>query len=328
MPAIAYRNTIHTIPNWVPFQTKEPRGLAYETETHFVHFFGKGAGLWVVSPGLTVTQQKAGDLRDWAVRVFGAQDIEEVTTEVGHTVAGVWRPGLYFTAEIEQGLNVSPHELRLCEQALVLLIERLDELLLFVEPAETTLDTFSHKGRELLILAATEVENYWKHYVRIAQIHRAGRDHTTADYVRLKGPLFLDQYEVVLARYAAIPPVRPFFGWDANAPTQSLCWYDAYNKSKHDRTENFSFASLRNCVSAVCANIVLFSVRFGPFRLFQGGGTLSALINQLFSIELRDCSPSSFYVPSVELPANQRNDLICFSSQEIIEPRIVDPLHV
>jgi hypothetical protein len=38
---------------WVPFHEKEPRGIASETDTHFVHFFGKDRGLWVISTGLT-----------------------------------------------------------------------------------------------------------------------------------------------------------------------------------------------------------------------------------------------------------------------------------
>jgi hypothetical protein len=55
MRALVYRVTKHTIPGWVPFHGKEPRGIAYETDTHFVHFFGKDRGLWVISTGLTAT---------------------------------------------------------------------------------------------------------------------------------------------------------------------------------------------------------------------------------------------------------------------------------
>ena len=34
MRALAYRVTKHTIPNWIPFHLKEPRGIAYETDSH------------------------------------------------------------------------------------------------------------------------------------------------------------------------------------------------------------------------------------------------------------------------------------------------------
>jgi hypothetical protein len=93
-----------------------------------------------------------------------------------------------------------------------------------------------------------------------------------------------------------------------------------------DRSSHFTEASLWNCLQAVAANLALFSVRFGPFHLFHGAGTLAAFVNQLFTIELKDCSPSSFYAPEVSLPANQRLDLICFGAKELVQVRTVEPL--
>ena len=329
MRALVYRVTKHTIPGWVPFHEKEPRGVAYETDTHFVHVFGKDKGLWVISTGLTVTQAKSGNLREWIDQVFGAIEIAETNNDVGHTIHGVWRPGLYFSEEVLQGLSATTFELRLAEQALLLLIQRLDEFLHFVEPSAGTLKTHSHKARELLILACTEVENAWKAYLRIAGATPQARgDFTTNEYVKLLGPLYLAEYQVSLPRYAVIPPIRPFHSWSDANPTRSLPWYDAYNKTKHDRSSHFTEATLWRCLQAVAANLVLFSVRFGPFHLFHGAGTLAAFFNQLFTIELKDCSPSSFYAPKVVLPSNQRTDLICFGSQELVEPRVIDPLRL
>ena len=329
MRALVYRVTKHTIPGWAPFHEKEPRGIAYESDTHFVHMFGKDKGLWVISTDLTATQAKSGNLREWIDRTFGAVEIEEASCDVGHTIHGVWRPGLFFSEEVLQGLSATTVELRLAEQALLLLIQRLDELLHFVEPSPVTLQTHSHKARELLIIACTEVENAWKSYLRIAGVVPPAKgDFATNDYVKLLGPLRLTDYQASLPRYADIPLIRPFRGWSAAQPTKSLTWYDAYNKTKHDRSSHFSQATLWNCLQAVAANLALFSVRFGPFHLFHGGGTLAAFFNQLFTIELQDCAPSSFYAPKLALPSNQRMDLICFGSQELVEPRIVDPLNL
>lgn len=326
MQPLVYRITRHTIPGWVPFHEKEPRGIAYETDSHFVHVFGKDRGLWVISTGLTVTQAKTGTLRQWVEQTFGAEAIETAQCEAGHTVEGVWRPGLYFDDETLQGLGASGFDLRLSEQSLLLLIQRLDELLHFVEPAPGALQTYSHRARELLILACTEAENYWKAYLRMASVVSAKGDFGTKDYVRLLGPLHLADYVISLPRYADIDPIRPFDGWSSAQPTKSLPWYDAYNKTKHDRTTHFSEANVGNCLQAVAAVIALFCVRFGPFRLFHGGGTLAAFFNQQFSIELKDCDPTSFYVPRVTIPANQRTDLICYGSQEQVQSRAVDPL--
>ncbi len=326
MRPLVYRITKHTIPGWVPFHEKEPLGIAYETESHFVHIFGRDRGLWTISPGLTVTQSKTGSLRDWIEQTFGAVDIKIGTSEVGHTVEGVWRPGLYSVDETLQGLAATVGNLRQSEQCLLLLIHRLDELLHFVEPTRASLQTYSHKARELLILACTEVENYWKSYLRIADVPSTSGGWGTKDYVRLAGPLHLSDYVVSLPRYMDIDPIRPFSGWSSEQPTRSLPWYHAYNKTKHDRTSYFSEASIWNCLQAVAAVIALFSTRFGPFRLFLGNGTLSALINQSFSVELEGCASESFYAPSISIPVGQVSQLICYGAQEQIQPRIVDKL--
>jgi hypothetical protein len=54
-----------------------------------------------------------------------------------------------------------------------------------------------------------------------------------------------------------------FGDWDAASPTKSLTWYDAYNKTKHDREENLKFATLSNAVQAVGATVVMFHAQFG-----------------------------------------------------------------
>jgi hypothetical protein len=91
MSALVYENTKTTLPGWVTtVHEQQSRGIGYETADHFVHFYGRGTGLWVVSPGLTVTQKKQGTLSDWVTATFGAQNILPLTTAVGHSVAGVW----------------------------------------------------------------------------------------------------------------------------------------------------------------------------------------------------------------------------------------------
>jgi hypothetical protein len=326
MKPIAYRVTKHTIPRWVPLHEKEPRGIAYETATHFVHLFGKDRGLWTVSIGLTATEAKSGTLREWVDQTFGAQDIVELEHAPGHATRGVWRPGLYFDEEVLLALGATAHELRLAEQTLLLLIHRLDELLHFVEPTATSLSTYSHKSRELLILACTEVENCWASFLRLAGLPRPRRGFTTNEYVKLLAPLRLIEFAVSLPRYAAIPRMLPFYGWSSANPTATLPWYDAYNKTKHDRTSHFDAASLENCILAVMANIVLFAIRFGPFRLFNGAGTLPAFVNELFSIDLDNCDPKSFYVPILSLPTDQRRDLICYGARDNVQPWVADPL--
>ena len=173
-----------------------------------------------------------------------------------------------------------------------------------------------------------EVESYWRHFLRRANVAvpRSG-NFTTNQYVRLRDPLHLTEFEVSLPRYPDVPPIRPFNGWARQpSPTSTITWYDAYNKTKHDRVANFTDGSLWNCIQAVAANVVLFCVRFGPFHLLNGQGVLASLFNQTFSIVLRDCQPESFYAPNLLIPQNQRVDLICFDSTKLIQARQVTPL--
>jgi hypothetical protein len=323
MKALVYRNTKSTIPGWDSVHKQQQRGVAYETDTHFVHIYGVAEGLWTISNGLTVTKKKEGALSDWVKQTFGAEDIEHSNLDVGSTVEGVWRPGLYYHKEVLQGLTETDPDLRFAEQSLLLLIERLDELLLFVEPTAQSLATHSHKARELLILACTEVEAQWKHYLQRVGVTPPKAGFTTNDYVKLCDPLRLEEYEVTLPRYVEVPPARPFSGWSAAAPTQTLPWYDAYNKTKHDRKAHFSAATVLSCIKAIAANVVLFSVRFGPYRLHQGGGMLSSLFNPTFTVALRSCDPRSFYIPEVDL--TRRAEALTWGHADIL-PRRPIPL--
>jgi hypothetical protein len=325
--AVTYRNTKTTLPGWVSnIHETWPRGFAYQTDSHFVHIFAHDKDLWTITD-VVATQLRQGALTIWIEEVFGAQNIVNVDADVGHTVEGVWRPGIYFDDHASQGLAFTPAQLRLAEQSLLLLVQRLDELFLFVEPGPATLATYSHKARELLILACTECENYWQDYLRRAG-HTAinGRTFTTTDYVKLLAPLHLDEFEIALPRYQGVTPIRPFFGWSAQRATQSLSWYDDYNKAKHDRTTHFASATVINCINAVAASAIMFAIKFGPYRLTTGPGTLPSLINHLFTISLCNPKPESFYVPLVK-PPNQ-TPLQTMSVRGIVEPMVVQQLHL
>jgi len=74
---VFYTNTQTNIPRWVDnLHERNALGYAYETDSHFVHIYGKDYGFNVISVGLTVIEGKSGSLHDWVIRVFGAQDIK------------------------------------------------------------------------------------------------------------------------------------------------------------------------------------------------------------------------------------------------------------
>jgi hypothetical protein len=138
MSVLVYHNTTTTLPRWIPtLHLSQPRGMAYETATHFVHFYGTDTGLWVISPGLTVTQLKQGTLANWVTTTFGAQNVSQAANAVGHSIARVWRPGITNYDDIRQGLDTTDAERHEHLQSIRLLIDRLDELLLYIEPSAT-----------------------------------------------------------------------------------------------------------------------------------------------------------------------------------------------
>lgn len=331
MNAITYKNTITTIPNWVnTIHIEHPRGYAYETETHFVHFYGRNQGLFVISNGLTAIQKKNGNLNQWVIDTFGAIEIQQMNLEVGNSIEGVWRPSLYYNSDTFQSLNVTKSEMRLVEQALRLIIDKLDELFIYIEPDVNGLQTYSHKTRELLILASTEVENFWKYYMDKSNTQPLnGRTFSTKDYVKLVDKLHLKEYEFTLKAYSNVQPIKPFENWNSINPTNSLDWYDAYNKTKHDRDNYFSEATLLNCIKAVVANLVMYCVRFSPFPLFDQSNTFSSLVNQLFDVKLiNDTKVENFYLHKVEIPDGTREDLFIYDSIKTKHtvPFIMNPL--
>jgi hypothetical protein len=319
--AITYEATNPDPPGWEPgaFPRDQRLGLAYAVDDFFVHFYGQGADLWVVSSGLTFTEPAAGPLEDWVTKVFGANDIQHLDVDAGHVVDGVWRPGLFWVDQIWQALGTDQREQRAAEQSLHLLVSALNDLSLYIEPEGAGLNAYGPKTRELLILACTEVADGWSRYLRRAGRPASPRGYTTNDYVALLEPLHLAEYQLSLVPFARAPKLRPFAGWRASAPTQSLTWYDAYNKTKHDRSGHLSSATLERCVEAVAANVVLYCVRFSPYQLFTESTPLASVATHLFSMELVGVDTSSFYVPMID-PTKRARKLVCRESRNDTAP--------
>lgn len=60
---------------------------------------------------------------------------------------------------------------------------------------------------ELLILACTEIENYWQQYLALANLPPPPTGFTTNHYVKLHVPLRLGEYQIDLPRYRDVASV-------------------------------------------------------------------------------------------------------------------------
>jgi hypothetical protein len=154
---------------------------------------------------------------------------------------------------------------------LVALREQLERIFRTVHPIEKNFDVYGHDIRNLLILAATEVETHWKGILKANGVNGVN----TRDYVKLLKAMKLDEYAVGLALYPWLGSIKPFGAWSSSAPTQSLPWYDAYNAVKHDRETLFERGKLIHAIEAVCACAVITIAQFGKSVLYNSREMLS-----------------------------------------------------
>jgi hypothetical protein len=154
---------------------------------------------------------------------------------------------------------------------LAVLAGQLDRIFQTVHPTERNMEAYGHDIRNLLILAATEVEAQSKG-VLAANDYSKSRP-TMVDYVKLLKPMRLDEYEIGLPQYPWLPPVSPFAGWEPMNPSKSLPWHTAYNATKHDREGAFHAGTLKCAVAAVCACAVLIVAQYGSLSHRKGPRT-------------------------------------------------------
>jgi hypothetical protein len=143
------------------------------------------------------------------------------------------------------------------------LMVSIERILRVVEPTVANLGAYGHEIRQALILASTEVEAGWRGVLVANRYVAPNSRFSTNDYVKLLGPMKLDQWTVRLRFHPDIQ-LSPLAGWSAaSSPTQSLAWYDAYNAVKHDREAALPRATLQHLLNAIAAANVLGRAQFG-----------------------------------------------------------------
>ena len=319
MKAICYNNTKTTLPNWIePLHESEPFGFAYENNHFFIHLYGTNQGIQTISPGLTVVEKNKNNklLKDWVIDTFGATNIKNMKTEVGTAKKLIWRPGLLYQDELKSALDYDEFDKKNSEQSLTILLQKLSEILLYIEPSNKSKKTYSHKLRELLILSCTEFENQITSILEKHNISPIGRNYNTNDYVKINNIAYLYNYIINFKNYSIFNKIMPFKNWNISNPTQSLKWYNAYNKTKHNKNLHFDEATLDNVINAIASNIIMYCVKFGPYSLYNDMSVLSSLINQMVYISFEKDIKNTFYIPLIELPVNAREDLFCYNSYQ------------
>lgn len=192
--------------------------------------------------------------------------------EPGPFIRMALAPGLYhprmarpLALESDAGLilpkaDIETRYLTSAQNQLESLIDMLRAICRVVQPEPETLGVYGHEIRNLLILAATEIEMHWR---VILTANGQSDQRSTKDYVKLADALLLRDYSVHFLPCPGIGPIKPFEGWDPKATTKSLAWYEAYNGVKHNREFEFKKASLGNAFAAIAACVVMLVAQFG-----------------------------------------------------------------
>ena len=228
-------------------------------------------------------------IADVLTKGFGYTIIDKKEMEIGVKFKNIWKP--FIQENVTNELNFDILTLCRAKRNLSILVQKLQEIFLYVEPAAECLQAYSHKIKELLILSCTELENSFKFY-------DFGENERTKDYVKLLNFVDLSKYKVSLIGYTDTYKSCPFEKWNSTSPTKSIPWYEAYTKIKHNSSENFQLATLENCLNAVMANIIMYAVRYSIRNLYLDNDICSNIFNTSFDFRIEDSL--DFYIPLIE----------------------------
>jgi hypothetical protein len=152
-------------------------------------------------------------------------------------------------------------------RAFLLIQKDLETIMDYIEPADKNLKCYSFRIHELLMRACIEVEANFKAILLANGYEKKDKDGATLDlnvddYKKLEKTHKLSAYKVKFPHWFGKKSDRnPFKSW-GKTEQHSPAWYQAYNKTKHNRHEYFHYASFENLIDAVCGLLVLLSSQF------------------------------------------------------------------
>ena len=174
-------------------------------------------------------------------------------------------------------------------RAFLLIQSDLQRLFEFIEPADVNLDTFSYRIHELFMRSCIEVEANFKAILKENIFNpmdgrgspRQEKHWNIHDYKKVNTTHHLSAYKAHVPIWDGTRSVfEPFKEWAA-AP--ELSWYQAYNKSKHDRRNEFKKANLRNLLNSVTGILILLSSQFGSEDFSTSSRSLGVTIDSYYS---------------------------------------------
>lgn len=150
-------------------------------------------------------------------------------------------------------------------RAFILIQDDLQKLFEFVEPCDENANTISLRIQELLTRVCIEIEANFTAILKENTYLNSGNWNLKNDYSLIEFSHKLSAYKVKSPVWRGQNHTRiPFANWGTkpNENWHVLNWYQAYNKSKHDRHLHFDKATFHTLLNAVSGLVVLLSAQF------------------------------------------------------------------
>lgn len=150
-------------------------------------------------------------------------------------------------------------------RAFLLIQADLIKLFEYVEPCDENLNTISLRIQELLTRVCIEIEANFTAILKENIYSKSGNWDLKNDYCLIEFTHKLSAYKVNFPVWRGQKHTYiPFENWSTkpNINWHSLNWYQAYNKSKHDRHSHFDKATFETLLKAVSGLVVILSAQF------------------------------------------------------------------
>jgi hypothetical protein len=152
-------------------------------------------------------------------------------------------------------------------RAFLLIQKDLLSLLDYIEPSDKNLKCYSFRVHELLMRTCIEIEANFK-AILLENGYKKNDENSKPvnldieDYKKIEKTHKLSSYQIKLPHWYGEKSVRtPFSSW-SRSEQFSPSWYQAYNKTKHNRHEEFHHANFENLIDSVCGMVALLSSQF------------------------------------------------------------------
>ena len=134
------------------------------------------------------------------------------------------------------------------------------DILEYIELSEKNMEVYSLKIYKAFLSICTEIENNFKGILYYNGYDIGKNLNMKNDYFKLDKVLKLSDYKVkiLLNDYESV--IQPFKEWKNQSDYKTIQWYKDYNDLKHNRSDNFEKAKLKNLIKSICAlYIILYS---------------------------------------------------------------------